>query len=458
MKIKHSKYVRSSALAAFSAAVLLSSPLAFSGGYEKPSFFSAEWAPLGGAAASAVSGAESVYFNPAGLAAGDSTVYITGNFDPTWTKFNGPLAGTPSVDSNNSFVPAFGIFGSFKPTDKWGIGAGVYLAGGARAIFDNVSYTNVPTLFGQAANTAYANSSSTIQANLSIVEFALATAYEVMDGFRLGVEWRITHISATLGSYAYDPGAPFTSSAAASLTTLTIDGISGTAYNGFRVGAQYYPKESRWGLGAVWRTQVNFTGTGTINGATTVPLAGVTNSPLANSTATVSNAFPQAFDIGGHYDIVPSGLRAHLQYTYTNYSVNQTLAIVGTASPTGLPSGNLTGIDQGWNNESDVRLGLECFEVPNWVFRASYVWSSEVTPQDRARATFTPPGPGNTIGFGAGTKFMDNHLELNGAFEYGWSSATVGSGVTAAPDQASGVAGTYSAHDYAFYLGATYKI
>ena len=463
MNRKHGILLRSSALAVITAAILFNPPLAFSGGYEKPDFFSAKWVAVGGAAASAVSGAESVYFNPAGLAAGDDVGQITGNFAPTWVQFGGPLAGNASVTSDNSFVPAFGIFASFKPTDKWGIGIGSYLAGGSRAIYQNVDYTNVGTLFGQPNLPSLAGAGSTVQANLNIVEVALATAYEILDGLRLGFEWRVAHVSATLGSYAYNPGNALTLTPA-SLTTLTIDGISGTSWNGFRLGLQYYPKDSRWGIGALWRTQVNFTGTGNLTGTTTFPTAvpGIgpagTQVPLTANTATVSNSFPQSFDIGGHYDIIPSGLRAHLQYTYTNYSVDQSLAIVGTATPTGLPGQPLPNIDQNWNNESDVRLGLECFEVANWIFRASYIWSSEVTPLDRARSTFTPPGPGSTISAGAGTTFMDKRLEANVAFDYGWSSGTVGSNVTPPPDMTSGVAGNYTAHDLSFYFGATYHI
>lgn len=441
---------------------LLAPSLAFAGGYEKPVPFSGKWGGVGGAASSAVSGAEALFFNPAGLAAGDSQLEATGDFSPTLLHFSGPIAGTQGVNSSTSFFPAYGVFASYKVNPKWGIGIGSYLSGGARAIYNNVDFTNAGVPFGQPNNPALAGASSTIQSNLSIIEFSVGTGYEILDGLRIGLAYRMAMVHATLGSYGYDPNAGV-------LSTLTIDGISGTSWNGFRLGAQYYPRDSLWGVGVGWRSQVNFTGTGTISGAVTsasgatfAPAPAGTTIPFNGGNATVSNASPQAFDIGGHYDVIPKGLRAHLQYTYTNWSVDQQLAIAGgtsfTAGGAAVPV-NIPNIDQHWVNEQDLRVGFECFEVQNWIFRAAYVFSSQVTPADRARATFTPPGSGHTIALGAATNWLDNALETDLALEWGFSNAdTSSSGAVPPADMTSGALGQYSAYDLAAHLGVTYRM
>lgn len=449
-----------SALAVLSAAVLFSASQAFAGGYEKPNTFSGKWGGLGGAAASSVSGAESLFFNPAGLAAGDAMVEITGDFSPTSVSFSGPLAGNTSLNSEASFVPAFGVFGSYKITPKWGVGIGTYLAGGAKAIYKGVDFTNAGAGFGAPSNSNLSDSDATVQSDLSIIEFSLGTGYEIVDGLRLGLGYRAAMIHAALSAYGDIP--------TSALQTITIDQISGSAWNGFKVGLQYYPKESRWGAGAQWRSAVGFSGKGRLSGQFTTTQAGTlgpagTKYTINPVDAGASNVFPQQFELGGHFDIVPSGLRLYLQYTFTNYSVDQVLVLNGdptiTAGTTTVPLPKLTGIDQHWVNQHDARIGLDCFEVSKWVFRAGYVLSSQVTPSDRARATFTPPGFGHTFSLGAGSSFFNNSLDANLALEYGISEKdTTGDGATPAPDKTSGTAGKYTASDFAAHLGVTYRI
>jgi long-subunit fatty acid transport protein len=443
------------AIVAVAASALL--PMdAHAGGYEKPVSFSGRWAGVGGAAVSSVSGAESLYFNPAGLAGGIDRAQVTGDFSPTLLHFSGPLEGQSSVDSNRSFIPAFGAFASYKINDRWGVGFGTYLAGGAKAIYENVDYTQAPTLFGQPANPNLLGNRSTIQSNLSIIEFSLGTGYEVLDGLRIGIAYRVAMVHAVLGAAIYDKS-NFT------LETLAVDGISGTAWNGFRLGLQYAPKESGWGVGFDWRTAVAFTGKGTLSGNVTLgvanpPTPAGTQIPITSNDATVSSTFPQAFDLGGHYALIPRVLRMHLQYTFTHYSVDQQLALAGVAA-TSLGSASLPGIDQSWVNEHDARLGFEYFDlVPGVVLRASYVLSSQVTPSNRARPTFTPPGLGHTLALGAGTSLLANALDHDGAIEYGWSSATVAAGTASPTDMTSGLPGDYSANAWAAHLGMTYHL
>ncbi|MFN8370346.1 MAG: hypothetical protein U0T83_06950 [Bacteriovoracaceae bacterium] len=62
----------------------------FAAGFEKSVLWSAKWASLAGNAASGVTGADSVYYNPAGLAAGANNE-LSLNFSPTYSQFKGPI-------------------------------------------------------------------------------------------------------------------------------------------------------------------------------------------------------------------------------------------------------------------------------------------------------------------------------------------------------------------------------
>lgn len=429
---------------------------ALAGGYEKPMMFSGRWSGVGGAAASSVSGAEALYFNPAGLAAGESSGHIVGDFSPTILHFTGPLAGNANVDSSSAFVPAFGAFASYKPNEKWGLGFGAYLAGGAKAIYEGVDFTNTGPA-GATPNANLAASAATIQAQLTVVELSAGTGYEFCEGLRAGIAYRVSLVRGALSSFVNPTaGAPV-------LQVVNMDDIKGTAWNGFRLGLQYYPRESRWGAGLQWRTAVNFTGTGTISGnataATTLPgttpIPAGTKFPVAASEGTASNVFPHQLDFGAHYDLLPSSLRMLLQYTFTNYSANEQLALTGTAT-TALGARGLTSIEQHWLNWHVLRVGFSYFDVPDWVLSAGYVFSSQVTPKGHARPTFSPPGSGHVVALGAGRSFMEKALEMNLSLEYGFASTTVEPGTQAGADGVSGIAGDYSAYTVAAHLGVGY--
>lgn len=441
-------------LAATAAALMIlasHSTAALAGGYEKPVFFSGKWAGVGGAAASSVSGAESLYFNPAGLAAGDGKGQFVGDFSPTILSFTAPLAGNASVDSTKAFVPAFGAFASYKINEKWGFGFGTYLAGGAKSIYENVDFTKTGPP-GATPNANLAASAATIQAQLSVVEVSAGTGYEVLDGLRVGLAYRVAIVNGALSSFVN----PTATSPA--LQVVNMDDISGTSWNGFRLGLQYYPKESRFGAGMQWRTAVNFTGTGNISGSATVaagPTAGA-KLPITAAEGTASNTFPHQLDFGGHYDILPSSVRMLVQYTFTNYSANEALALTGTAA-TAAGSRSLDDIEQHWQNWHVLRVGFNCFEVTDWVLSAGYVFSSQVTPKGHARPTFSPPGAGHMLTLGAGTSFLDKALETNLSLEYGFASTSVDAAVAPGADGTSGIAGDYSAYSAAAHLGVGYR-
>jgi len=78
------------------------------GGFEKATPWSGQYAALGGAAVGAAAGADSLFFNPAGLARssrGNSTFELSINLSPTLSQFTGPFATTDAETSSVGFSP-----------------------------------------------------------------------------------------------------------------------------------------------------------------------------------------------------------------------------------------------------------------------------------------------------------------------------------------------------------------
>ena len=379
---------------------------AWGAGFEKVVNWSGKHAGTAGAAVSNVMGAESLYFNPAGLAAGKGSD-ASFNFSPTFAQYSGPFAQANSLttqsvttlDSARKFSPVFGVVADYKAMPNLGIGIGAFVSGGTKAIFESVPLgTLVPGL------------SPEIKSDLAITEFSAGAGYELIPGLRLGVAWRAILVRASLAS-----AAPATVPAPG-VATVAIDDLSANRYNGFRVGAQYTGADDRWGLGANWRTEVQFTAKGTSSGK--FEAYGSPNVvTLPGGDVYVTNTFPTQITLGGFYDVSPKTLRLIAEYAWTRYSVDQSLQITGPLAKD---------IAQNWQNMTNVRVGVECVAVENYTLRAGYAYTSEVTPKSSARPTFSSPGIGTTVTLGAGTAFgAEKSVEANLALEYSTASGTV---------------------------------
>lgn len=424
---------------------LLSATPAFSGGYEKATMWSGHWAGLVGAASAPVTGAESLYFNPAGLASEPNALQFSLNVSPTFSKFSGPFtAANQVIYSNRSFTPPFGAVASYAVDEKLGVGIGVYTSGGTKAVFEDVSFSNL--------GAGYANLSPDFKSELSVIEASLGAGYEVMDGLRLGASWRVAFVSAELATASL-------SQTTTALTAIAISDISATRWNGFKLGAQYAPRDAGWGIGADWRTEIGFTGKGTVSASTVVPAVGLTTPvALTAGDAYVSSVFPQQLSLGGFYDFVPKSFRGFLQYTFTEYTKAKTLAIQGSVRAPAALGGATTpipGVAQNWKNQSNLRVAGEYMLNEGLALRGGYVLTTAVTPLGAARPTFSSPGIGNTFSLGAGASVMPT-LRVDGALEYSFASGTV----TAAdiPAGSTTLPGEYKSNAYVAHLGVTYSL
>ena len=412
---------------------------AMSAGFEKVIMWSGEYAGVAGAATSNVTGAQSLYFNPAGLARGaqGKSGEISLNFSPTFAKYEGPIVSAGNIsESKRSFSPIFGAVGSYRLSDDLGLGFGAFVSGGTKAIYENVDF-----------GAAFPGLKPEVKSDLNVVEFSAGVGYELLPGLALGLSWRAVMVSASLSSAAIAP----VPGGATMLTAVQLNDLSKTKWNGFRLGAQYLPESKLWGLGANWRTPVQFTAEGTGEAQAEIGGLGVTGRADA-APVSATNTFPSQVTIGGFYDVAPDLLRFIAEFAWTEYSVNQRLEVSGSLPLAGFvgPFAALNGvsvtrsIDQNWSNQINMRFGTEFRGVEDVVLRAGYAYTSKVTPEANARATFSSPGAAYTLTVGAGTQFADA-WDLDGAVEYSAASGDV------TTEQA--LTGEYSTHAYTAHVG-----
>ena len=409
--MKQNQQTFTGAIAFLIAVTVLSSSQAFSAGFEKSVFWSGHYAGMAGASTSTVTGAESLAFNPAGLAGSKSEVSL--NFSPTTSKFSGPIttAGT-SVDSKSSFSPVFGALANYRISDKLSAGIGAFVTGGTKAVYEGVA-------LGAAVPSA------TIQADLGITELAAGAGYELIDGLKVGAAYRLVMVKANLGTVLGTTPIP---------NYAAFDSLS-SSKSGFSAGLMYSPAASKWGVGLDYRSEVSFSADGNVS---LTPLAGPgAGTAGAAQAASMAGVFPQEVSVGGHYDVADS-IRVAATYSWAEYIKNSSLGISGITAPP---------IALNWGNLNNLRLGVECSAVRDWAFRAGYAYASQVTPSNSARATFAAPGAGNTFTLGAGHSF--GVLMANAALEYSKDSGT-----TTVADQP--IFGDYSASAMAAHLGVTY--
>jgi long-subunit fatty acid transport protein len=413
---------------------VLFSSSAFSAGLEKSIMSSGHYAGIAGAASSSVAGPEALYFNPAGLAK-SQTIHVTGNFSPTISQFTAPIGSNASVDSNSSFSPIGSAFASYAVTPKLGVGIGYYVSGGTKAVFENANF-----------GSAFPSLTPTLKSDITITELSAGAGYELIEDLYIGAAYRIVFAKANLGAAAVGQfAAPPLGALTTGLLAFNLIDMSATNYNGFRLGVQYTPKQARWGVGAQFRSNIDFTANGTTNGSLAYAGTGVTNS-LAGGAATTNVSFPWQLSIAGHYELEPNKWRLFLGYDFTHYNTDQSIVTAGTLTGTT----NVPSITLNWNNMSNARIATEYMMMPKLALRAGYVFTSQVVPNSNAAPTFSSPGVGHTLVLGSGYRFIDN-LSGDITLDYSTASGTVtaGQGPTV---------GDYSSKGYTAHLGLSYQL
>lgn len=424
-----SKSVRSVRLALALLGALCLSTSAMAAGFEKAQTWSAKAVSMGGAVVGSTTGAEALFFNPAGLSESVSVGEVSLNFSPTLSKFSGvtPYNSSGTIDGSTGFSPIGALVASFKPTTKLGLGAGYYVSGGTKSKYENVDYSGL--------DADYDTLKPTIETDLAIREAALGAGYEVMPGLRIGAAVRMISVKAKFSSATVIP--------ATALFQINIDNIEATRYNAYKIGAQYEEPAHRWGLGINYRSSVKFIGKGDASASRELAAGGGTTD-LGTGHAELDNTFPLQLALGG-WTRATELVRIAYEYSFTNYSQNEVLAIRGrTTGVTAIPS-----VQQNWKNQHVIRLGGEYTGMGSLPLRAGYAFTSQVTPSDRVRATFASPGPGHSFTVGTGT-IIGSGIDVDGALEYAFASGSGTNGTEVATES------DFSSRAFAAHLSAKY--
>lgn len=401
----------------------------FAGGFEKATTWSGRYSGVGSAAVGHVTGAESLYFNPAGLAGGTSNGDVSLNFSPTWAQYEGASAtgvggAVTQLKSDRVMSPVFGAVASYKPMPKLGVGAGLFVAGGSAADYGEVDFTNL-------GNTEF---KPTLKTKLSLSELSVGAAYEITDGLRFGASWRYSIVKATLCQPKV-PNPPNNPSLA--LVGACLNDLNDKNSAGFRVGMQY--DASSWGAGVNVRTPIKFKAEG--KAAILLSQANGEGQPSAangdGAVASISSEFPLQIEVGGFVDAA-TDMRLFLAYGYTKYSGNEKLTqvVASTSSDTFL----------NWKDQNHFRLGAE-YNGMGMPIRVGYILVTGVTNAKNAAPTFSSPGTGHVMTLGSGYKFSEA-LALDLAGEYSFAS---GKGVAPA------TVGDYKSNGYVLHTGVTYN-
>jgi long-subunit fatty acid transport protein len=415
-------------------AVLAGEGRARASGFEKSVMWSGKHSGYAGAATSTVSGGQSLFFNPAGLAKyGDVSL----NYSPTWIKIDGYLASANKREESKAGpLPFFGTVASHG-WNSIGFGVGAYVVGGEKSYYGNVD------LSGDSALTQALR--PTLITDLEILEYSLGAAIEVVPGLRFGASWRIntaqgelSTIKKTVTNTAY--------------TFLYVKDVKQTQYDGWRLGAQYEAPSGEWGIGASYRSKVEFDAPGKGYGTTTVIPTQATTSQVLSDPVRIGLAFPEAYSLGAHYRAT-SEWKIVGGVDFVKYSRADNIYITGTANGVTIPN-----IPLEWKDMWNFRLGFEYTGISLVALRAGYSLTTQVTSSEHAKATLPPAGLGHLFAVGAGYSLMES-LDLDGALEYSFNN---GNGSMTMPTSTTkellaGVKTDTKARVYALHIGATYR-
>jgi len=437
--------------------LLLFTHTVFAGGFEKVVQWSARYSGIAGAASSIVDGADSVFFNPAGMSwrkKGDHDIAI--NIAPTFSQTKGPIYNTQQDLSERLLSPTGGAFASHNLFKNFDFGYGVYVAGGTLTKYREVNF--------QGIHDDFIGYYPDIISNLAVFEGALAASYKFTKNFSFGAAWRISHVKAEFSSakVTYTTGGT-----PLALSSLAVDDIEAKKYTGFKFGFQYRSDDGSWGTGLAYRSEVQFDASGDVTGkvvysatgAGALALQGINvrageAKDLTAGKRTIRNTFPRAVSWGGFWK--PNDTWTLLaEYTWTDYSANEWLMITGKYRNTvtnGLS--DIPDVRQKWRDQHQLKLAAEYMYDPKVTFRGGYAITSEVTPDNAARATFTPPGIGHTFTLGGGYAFNKMKSIADCTLEYSrvWATGYTPDEHTSATQRTPDIRGKFMANALGIYF------
>jgi long-subunit fatty acid transport protein len=421
--------------------VLLTSSLAFAAGFEKSTIQSGRYMGIGGAANSSVAGAESLYFNPAGLINGKSKNSAVFNLSPVKIDFKAPNArANQSESSEGRYGAPFALAYSNMISDQWAYGVGTYTSGGNLVEYNQVG-------FPSALGTDFAMKPD-VFTKLAIQEFAAGVGYKVSDNLRVGAAWRG-------GMAMVDQSLVATTVGNTAIINPQYRQLNGWNLLGYRLGLQYDVNEN-WGIGMGYRNAMHLAPTGKLVVKAQTALG--VNSESAESDMSVKTQLPQQFTLSSHYKC-SENWTFYGQYDWTNYGAVDRLIYEGSYTTAITGAGTLKDQYVGWSDQHNLRIASQYsgFSMP---IRSAFVYTTRVSSNNFATSTLAPPAPAYTLTLGTGLSMMEDALKLDGALDYTTSQGSVGSGEplnATATTNATTKEGSYEGTAIALHMGATYN-
>ena len=416
--------------------------LGYAGGFDINNIWSAKYSAVGGAAASNVEGAQSIYFNPAGLSKSHALEldlnYVSAMVTksaPLKPEGADPTKGDTPKRMPYTYLPLGGFFAAHQVNQRLGIGGGAYIAGGTGGSYDDVDFgSSFPTLRPDIDSTIF------------IVEFALGAGYEILPGLSIGAAWRPNFVR--LDSQVAIPSDDI-------LLAPELNHASDFILGGYRLGIQYSPNDSRWGVGAAFRSENSFEAKGKSSGKS--QLAGdSTISSIQGGDVTAKAKIPMQYSLGVHFDSSQK-LRFMTQYDFIRSSRVKQLTLsgddIGVTGVGDIPISSFSSPLE-WKDQHSYRFGVQYLLTEIWTVRGGYVFSSQVTPDDRASSTATSPGNEQSFIVGAGREIrvFSKLIQMDLATEYGQA---YGQGKNS---KAGSLDGQYSEQVFGLYTGFSYRI
>jgi long-subunit fatty acid transport protein len=443
------------------------------GGFEKPSLWSAKASALGGAYGSSVKGADSIFFNPAGLGGSQDfqlqTALIGGYVSGSVTQSNEMIKGDDSV------MPTGGVFASKKINDKIAIGFGVYGIAGLDSRYNSVGYGSIDPDFAGYKRDYYSK--------LAVMEYSVGGSYAVSSNLKLGAAIRAQSVKSSfsqssisvadgLTGYGIADGTPI------SVSNVELKNLKQNKFGSFKLGAQWESDSKNVGVGVTYRSQVDFTVKGqsggdmvyTATGSALVsaltanavnPVAGQVYG-LDGSDTSVASTLPAQLTLDTHMKVSTADT-VFIGYNFTQYSKNKELVITGSVVDTSLTATTtpITNTVLHWKDMHDFKVGYAHDVSETLQLRTGFAYTTPVTDKNLAGPTFCPPTGTKQVAVGFGKLLSlngSNNISLDMTAEYYWSSAS-----GAAPGSVDqnlrtpDINGTYAVKAWSLFTGVTFS-
>jgi long-chain fatty acid transport protein len=420
-------------------------------GYEKSIMWGGKTGSVAGISTSYIEGADSLYFNPAGLVQKAPGQDLSFNISPVASKFSGPYNNNNDVETSatNIAVPLSLIY-SNTLNDQWAFGVGGFISGGSKVTYDNINYPD-------------AVSNPSTKTDLQIAELSVGGAWKPLPAWKFGVSYRYVMAQANFAFFqrAFVPAGQAGAGTYLGIVNASLNDLKDQE-SAFKLGAQWELNEKTH-MGLTYRSEVPINATGNISGDFYKKSGGlVPSGAITGTSASAATVFPQAITLGADHNFtdVWQGL---CEIAWTNYSRVDSIStgVHTTAGGGGTIKIDNPSIIQQWKDQWNLRLGGN-FMGWDWPLRFGYGLTTQVTDSAWARPTFTPPGLSHTLTVGSGHRFVlgGQKLDFNGAGEYTFVSGS-GTGHAAgdnAPSTTTDIrSGDFATSSFALHLGLAYN-